>query len=236
MIRLLFWLAGSCALVAQYPQVLLDSAGHPAKVYNSAPTFPDLSSFTWVQQESAVLTQNTLAPPVIQFSNSGNKHEHMLLRSLPAAPYTVLFGVSITQGDYTKAVSATLVLRNSVADTAFIYAVENEQAVKGVPLCCRLIAGGHLSQTVGVDADSVLTSPFFYANRFPAQRDWLKIVDDGTNRFYYSSSDEKHTWTLDLQELSSSLTANQVGIAGYSLEAASFSYYLTVWEFVVSTP
>lgn len=178
-------------------------------------------------------------PPVLYFPNSGNKHEHMLMRSLPPPPYTAILGVSINQPDFSKQVSATLMLRNSVLDKAVLVVDENEMAVVGFNArCCKFVAGTHLSQTLGVDADANSANLFVAYGRIPAPRNWVKIVDDGFHRTFYSSQSDGLAWNFEYQEASGAFTIpDQVGIAGYTLEGPSFlGFYLTVWQFSVTTP
>jgi hypothetical protein len=199
--------------------------------------YPDLSGYSWVQQEGSTLTQVSGKPPVLAFTNTGNKHEKMLVATLPAAPYTVTLGVSLNQTDYTKQVSASIMLRDSAADKASIYITENEMSVTGFnSSCCTITVQGNLSQTIGVDADSKFsTNAVAYGRISIAQRRWIRISDDGTTRKFWYSNDDGHLWLLERQEASGTfVTPDQVGIAGYSLESAAFNYSFTVWEFSIN--
>ena|GEM_PF-6025233 len=201
--------------------------------------YPDLSAFTWVQQEGATLTQTGGRPPVLSFPNTGNKHEKMLLAPLPTPPYTVTLGVSINQTDFSKQVSATLMLRNSMTDKAIVLTDENEMAVTGFNvMCCKVFAGVRLSKTLNVDADSIASTLFVTTGRLPTQRSWTRIVDDGTYRTFFTSQNDGFTWFQEFQEPSGSFTVpDEAGIAGYTLENSSFAgFSLTVWEFSVTSP
>ncbi len=130
-------------------------------------------------------------------------------------------------------------LRNSTADKAIVLTDENEMAVTGFnTTCCKVLAGVHLSKTLNVNADSVATTLFVATGRFPTQRSWTRIVDDGTHRTFYSSQSDGFSWNQEYQEASGAFTVpDQAGIAGYTLENSSFTgFYLTIWEFSITTP
>jgi hypothetical protein len=237
--RALLLIVCCAAALAQYPVVHLNSSGHPATAHQAYHTWPILSGYTWFQQEGSTLTPSTLAPPILTFTNSGNGHEKMLLTPLAAPPYTITYGFAIVESDYTKQVSSTLILYDTVSDTGLIAANENEFAVTGNGRqCCQVIGGGHVSKFTGVDVDSFLT-PLWVVDRqnLPAQRNWSKIKDDGINRTVYFSNDDAHTWLQVFQEPTGTyVNPNRTGIGFFSLESAAFTATFTVFSFTVTYP
>ena len=238
-------MAIAAGLAAQYPRVAMNSSGHVARLYNAAPTWPDLSAWTWTQQQSASATLSTLKPPSIFITAPGNDWAQMFFSptALPSPPYTVILGSTITQSKTTLEAGIGIVLRNSSLDTAIFYEIEDEASVTGTGTgCCRVFSGVYEQQTIGVSPDShrIVGAPAWAVApaQNPNQRGWIKIVDDGVHRTFYYSTDDATTWTQHHQDNSGQyVTPNQYGLVGYSIDTAtSAGFFATIWQYTVTQP
>lgn len=234
----------AAALCAQYPVINFNLSGSGRIAAQAPGPLTDLSSYTWVQQLGATLTQTTFTPPVVWMPNAGGFRIKLLQTALPAPPYTVTLAATISQtpADITRQAGIGIILRDSVLDTAVTYFTENEWSqYLGFGTCCRVLAGVYNSAIIGVNPDlnRIVGAPSWAsAPGFPAQRWWIRIVDDGVHRTFYYAADDGHAWILDHQDDSGQyVVPDTVGIGGDSLDAALYpGFYATIWQFTVTVP
>ena len=192
-------------------------------------------------QNQLTLDSSPASPPVLAFQDAGDGHEMMLCTQLPAPPYTVTMGDSINQTNFAEQVSATIMLRNSATDQAVIITDENEAAVTGWNQnCCKIVAGAYLGKLLGVNPacpGSLCTPLFALYPLNPSQRGWIRIQDNGMNRIYSHSQADGFAWQQAYSEPTGShITPDQACISGYSLNSQPFNFWLTIWQFSITTP
>lgn len=188
-------------------------------------TPPAVGSFTFVNQSSAT-ADNTLGilSMIIPNNQSGLVS---LVKSTPAAPYTITVGLRYTGGS-----TFGLTARDS-ASGKFVW--------------MRLSPASGQAFNIFVDKwDSVSSENSAYINGvqfMPTGHDtvFFRIVDDATNRKWYISSDNQHFMQVSTAADTDFITANQVGFGAYNSDttfggSGTYNIQLEVIHYKQSTP
>ena len=177
-------------------------------------TEPDDTQFTWVNQGTATYTKAKGTILLSKSAEAGN-NLRMLVKSAPATPYTIttLFSPGVLTANFS---TCGLVFRASGAGT--------------IAVNCIVWSSGFLFSSAKYNSATSFNSNYVTISPMHSNFIWLRIRDDGTNRYCDYSRDGLNWINYHSVGRTDFLTADQVGFFVDSNGGGNVFMNLLSWE------